>query len=110
MIAELQMLLPEFSGSASHTCCFLHIVNLVAKLLIHQFDAKKMMVEGDHELADLWRELEDKEVTFQDGVVGADDNKAVEEFDNDEGWVDEMENMTDLEKDKLEKSIWPVND
>ena len=44
-------------------------------------------------------------MTFQDGVVGADDNKAVEEFDNDEGWVDEMENMTDLEKDKLEKSI-----
>jgi len=105
MIAELEMLLPEFAGSASHTCCFLHIVNLVAKSLIHQFNVKKMTVEGDHELADLQRELEDEEANFQGEVAGMDDNEAVEEVNNDEGWVDETEDMTDLEKDELEKSV-----
>ena len=53
MIEELQECIPEFAGSASHTHCFLHIVNLIAKSLLRQFDAQKMTVEGDHELAEL---------------------------------------------------------
>ena len=53
MIEELQECIPEFAGSESHTRCFLHIVNLIAKLLLCQFDAQKMTVEGDHELAEL---------------------------------------------------------
>ena len=106
MIEELQELIPGFAGSASHTCCFLHIVNLIAKLLIHQFDAKKMTGEGDHKLAELQRELEEEEVACQDRVpVGAGDDEAEEEADNDDRWVDEMEDMTDKEKEELEKSI-----
>ena len=105
MIEELQVCVPEFAGSVSHTCCFLHIVNLIAKLLLRQFDAKKMMVEGDRELAELRRELADEEATFQGRMVGADDDEAVEEVDNDEGWVDEMDNLTDKEKEDLERSI-----
>ena len=116
MIEELQELIPEFAGSASHTCCFLHIVNLIAKSLIRQFDAKKTG-EGDHELADLQKELEEEEATCQDRVpVDESDDEAEEEVDNkvdkkvdnDEGWVDEMEDMTDEEKEELEKSIRPV--
>ncbi|KAG1841472.1 hypothetical protein C8R48DRAFT_620147 [Suillus tomentosus] len=34
MICELSSKLPEFSRAATHTRCFLHTVNLVAKLLI----------------------------------------------------------------------------
>lgn len=41
MIDELHVHIPEFAGSPSHTRCFLHIINLVAKSLIHQFDVKK---------------------------------------------------------------------
>ena len=108
MIEELQELIPEFAGSASHTCCFLHIINLIAKLLIRQFNAKKTS-KGDHKLADLQKELEEEEATCQDRVpVDESDDEAKEEVDNDEGWVDEMENMTDEEKEELEKSIRPV--
>ena len=47
MIQELEILTPEFAGFASHTQCFLHIVNLVAKSLLRQFDAKKATVKRD---------------------------------------------------------------
>ncbi|KAF8546591.1 hypothetical protein OG21DRAFT_1373998, partial [Imleria badia] len=38
MIKALSKMVPTFRGAASHTRCFLHIVNLVAKSLIRQFD------------------------------------------------------------------------
>ncbi|KAG2737548.1 hypothetical protein P692DRAFT_201670425, partial [Suillus brevipes Sb2] len=38
MVAELAELVPHFSGPSSRTRCFLHIVNLVAKSLIREFD------------------------------------------------------------------------
>jgi hypothetical protein len=38
MIDELKNLLTEFSGAASWTHCFAHIINLVAKTVIQQFD------------------------------------------------------------------------
>ena len=101
MIEELQEIVPEFAGSASHTRCFLHIVNLIAKSLIRQFDAGKMTAKGDHKLAELRRELEE-EANYQGS---ADSDEAEKEVDNDEGWVDEMENMTDEEKTELEMSI-----
>ncbi|KAF9226859.1 hypothetical protein BS17DRAFT_660413, partial [Gyrodon lividus] len=38
MIHELLTLVLTFGGSASHTQCFLHMVNLIVKMLICQFD------------------------------------------------------------------------
>ncbi|KAG1782402.1 hypothetical protein EV702DRAFT_925011, partial [Suillus placidus] len=38
MVDKLAMLVPEFAGEVSHTRCFLHTVNLVAKSLIREFD------------------------------------------------------------------------
>ncbi|RDX45346.1 hypothetical protein K466DRAFT_443634, partial [Polyporus arcularius HHB13444] len=38
MIEELSQLLPEFQGDFSRTRCFLHILNLVAKAMLKQFD------------------------------------------------------------------------
>ncbi|KAG1852960.1 hypothetical protein C8R48DRAFT_563910, partial [Suillus tomentosus] len=38
MIDELSTALPNFGGKASHTRCFLHTVNLVAKSLLHEFE------------------------------------------------------------------------
>lgn len=118
MIEELQELIPEFAGSASHTRCFLHIVNLVAKSLIRQLDAKKTVV-GDHELAELQKELDEEELIRQSETVDANDDEMPEEDenddemlekkdDNDEGWVDETEDMSNEEKNELEKSIRPV--
>ncbi|KAG2056065.1 hypothetical protein BDR06DRAFT_881182, partial [Suillus hirtellus] len=41
MICELSGKVLEFSGPTTHTRCFLHTVNLVAKSLIQEFDVKK---------------------------------------------------------------------
>ncbi|KAG2030876.1 hypothetical protein BDR03DRAFT_819033, partial [Suillus americanus] len=38
MVAELAELVLHFSGLTSRTRCFLHIVNLIAKSLIREFD------------------------------------------------------------------------
>ncbi|KAG1791479.1 hypothetical protein EV424DRAFT_1273999, partial [Suillus variegatus] len=38
MIRELSGKVLEFSGPTTHTRCFLHTVNLVAKLLIREFN------------------------------------------------------------------------
>ncbi|KAG1843067.1 hypothetical protein C8R48DRAFT_557081, partial [Suillus tomentosus] len=38
MVENLAAEVPAFGGAASHTRCFLHMVNLVAKSLIHEFD------------------------------------------------------------------------
>jgi hypothetical protein len=51
IIQELEMLTPTFAGFASHTCCFLGVVNLIAKSLICQFDAK-MMIESNAKLTE----------------------------------------------------------
>ncbi|KAG2139887.1 hypothetical protein BD769DRAFT_1310192, partial [Suillus cothurnatus] len=38
MITELADMVGHFGGKTARTCCFLHIVNLVAKSLLKQFD------------------------------------------------------------------------
>jgi len=46
MVDELVDMLLNFSGQANHCCCFLHIVNLVAKTLLKQFDVQKKDTES----------------------------------------------------------------
>ena len=41
MIEELEDRIEEFAGSINHTRCFLHILNLVVKSVIRQFDLPK---------------------------------------------------------------------
>ncbi|RDX45199.1 hypothetical protein OH76DRAFT_1302563, partial [Lentinus brumalis] len=41
MVDHMGVLLPGFEGQFHRTRCFAHIVNLVAKSLLRQFDAKK---------------------------------------------------------------------
>ena len=103
MIQELETLTPEFAGFASHTQCFLHIVNLVAKSMLRQFDAKKVTIKRDSEMAALADELAEEEA-IADEIEDNDDN----EVDNVDGWVDEMNSRTDDERIKLEDSMRPV--
>ncbi len=49
MIDELASCIPSFSGQAHHVCCFVHIVNLVAKSLLKQFDAPRSGSDNDAE-------------------------------------------------------------
>lgn len=120
MVDELADLLPNFGGRASHTRCFLHTVNLIAKSLLREFDVTKKNaaaaldnVPGDdddgivNELADLSadseRDLEESHVVGEYNV-GEDDDL----LDNEEGWVDEVALLPQDEQIELQRNIRPV--
>ena len=101
MIEELHTLVTEFAGSASHTCCFLHIISLIAKSLIQQFDAKKKTAEADSELAEMGKELNEDERLLDEVVhddkdkdkgEGEGEGERIEEGLTDK-WIDETEGL-----------------
>jgi hypothetical protein len=55
MINELANLLDDFPGSANQTRCFTHVLNLVIKSIIRQFDLPK--AQGDKILDEAANEL-----------------------------------------------------
>ena len=80
MIAELANLIDDFPGPANQTRCFTHVLNLVVKSILHQFDlhnsksgeksddrAKELLsLAGNIEVEEFDSELRDGE----DGVAG----------------------------------------
>jgi len=100
MVDKLSELVSEFAGDASHTRCFLHIVNLIAKSLISQFDRKKGSKEVDNEVEALQWELIEETLPDEAGVKV--------EADNDEGSVDELDELTETEQLAIERSVRPV--
>jgi hypothetical protein len=126
MISELAEILPDFS-QVNHMRCFLHIVNLCAKLIIKQFDVPKQ--KDDEHLDEAVRELQgddndkiqnlagDQDLEEQQTHEGISQRKTngqgAEEEDEDddddiEGWIDEMELLSPAEHAGLEESIRPV--
>ena len=103
MIQELKTLTLEFSGFASHTQCFLHIMNLVAKSMLHQFDTKKVTIKRDSEMVALADELAE-EKAIVDEIEDNDDN----EVDHEDGWIDDMNSWTKDERIKLKDLMQPV--
>lgn len=118
MIAELAKILPNFS-EVGHTWCFLHIVNLVAKLVIRQFDIQKKqdnehLDEAEQELHNLAGDvdLENKqaeEVMQQCQLSGEIDVGDKDKCDDDiKGWIDKMMLLSPSECERVEADIWPV--
>jgi hypothetical protein len=110
MIEELGVLLDDFPGAANQTRCFLHILNLVVKSIIKQFDLPKAVSnapaapldEASMELLELAGDLILEEKQSRD--EGEDD----EDDDNEEGWVDERKSMPEWEREELDESVQPV--
>ena len=107
MIEELADLLDDFPGETNRTRCFTHVINLVAKSIIKQFDVPKTQA-GDvldgaaKELAALNVCLDIEELTSRE----ADQNDIDE--DNIEGWHDTRQDLSDEEREILDKSLQPV--
>ena len=110
MVTELAYLLDDFPGSANQTRCFAHVLNLVVKSIISQFDLPKNkngkdLKEATKELLSLADNIEvEEEVSSRDG----EDGEAGED-DNIEGWVDEHTLMDEEELEELEESVEPVH-
>ena len=115
MIDELDDLLPAFS-KVNHTCCFLHVNNLVARTLVRQFNVPNApkripgdaVDDPDHELRQLagdinFEDQQTREALLDDAVAGE-----ISADDNTEGWVDEMAALSQAECEVLQNSLRPV--
>jgi hypothetical protein len=115
MVTELANLLDNFPGPRNQTRCFLHILNLVVKSIIRQFDLPKSKKTSDNEDEDnptldaatveLLNLAADIDLEEQITVSAGDDEVA---NDDDEGWVDEHKEMTEDELQELAASVQPV--
>lgn len=107
MINELSRLVPKFPGATNQTRCFLHVLNLVVKSVIKQFDLPEMqednILDDAHQaLLELAEDLEHEELQSQKNGDSDEDD------DSTEGWINERELMTEREKKELDKSIGPM--
>ena len=104
MINHLAILLKAFPGLANHTCCFTHILNLVTKCILKQFDAPKKQKSDDDDMDE--EDATDLQVAL-DELEDELENDGIDEDDN--NWEYDMHiEMTEDEIEKLEKAVKPV--
>jgi hypothetical protein len=110
MIRHLGQLIDEFKGRESQTQCFAHILNLIAKSIIRQFDVPRAQVNKvfDEATAALMELAGDIDVEEQDAAERGDDRDDDEEDENTEGWADERDTMTEEQLTELDESVHPV--
>jgi len=89
-----------------------HVLNLIARSLLKQFDVTKKpelddeLNEEEAELLNLATDLEAEKLTMTQESNG--DNGEIQEDDSAEGWVDEVAALTPEERTMLEDDIRPV--
>lgn len=118
MIEHLSTLIEYFPGAANQTRCFAHILNLVVKSVLSQFDTPKKVAGGDSRdlenasdaLAALAQELEGTETQADDGSEEGDDEDEMGGTDDgdDDSLGDERDGMSEAEVEELEASLVPV--
>lgn len=106
MTDELSVLLEEFPGSDNRTRCFNHVLNLVAKSVLKQFDLPKgrALDAAGETLAQLSNELE----VEMEGKLSGGDSSDDDEDDNNEGLTDIRDEMPGEEVTRLDASLQPV--
>lgn len=112
MIEELADLLDDFPGEANRTRCFTHILNLVAKSIIKQFDVPKahadeVLDDAAKELAALAVDLDIEERISHEDPSGDGEDDA-DEDDNVDGWTDVRDELSSEEREVLDESLQPV--
>jgi hypothetical protein len=80
MVTRLSQILPAFGGERSHVRCFLHVVNLIAKAIMRQFDTSK----GRPELEE---DNEGREEEHESGNEDENEDNDDEDNDNDDNDV-----------------------
>ena len=108
MVNELKNHLDIFPGASNRTHCFNHIVNLIAKSVIRQFDTPK--VKGNEAFDDVLQELMvSAEDLDREGLDGESCISEVGSEDDDmDGLVDDREDMSETEQMELDDNIQPI--
>jgi hypothetical protein len=102
MIEELTNLLDDFPGPANQTRCFTHVLNLVVKSVIRQFDSPDS--KNDKRLNEAANEM----LSFASNIEFEVEEGEDCEDDNVEGWIDERSLMTEEELEKLDECVEPL--
>jgi hypothetical protein len=106
MIDKLESRLMDFPGASNRARCFTHILNLVVKSIMHQFDVRSYVTDDERcdELAgDV--DLDETELEGEQEDYCEDEP---ENPDNADGWIDERDDMEDKNIEDLEDKIQPV--
>ena len=108
MIDELAVLLEDFPGAPNRTRCFTHILNLVAKSVLKQFDLPKAkageaLTAAAQALSTLAGDIETEETE-----MGRDMAQDGDEDDDEDGLADVRDGMSDEEISELDESLQPV--
>jgi hypothetical protein len=111
MIEKLERRLIDFPGASNRARCFTHILNLVVKSIMHQFDVSSAR-PGPSGVTDERRE----ELMRLAGDIDAEDQELEEEDyeddpeepDNSDGWIDEREEMAEEDVDELDDNVQPI--
>ena len=122
MIEHMVVLIESFPGAANQTRCFAHILNLVAKSVLRQFEgpkgkSKKVIDDAAKELAAIFDEIDDDaESGNNDAESGNNDadHSDVDDVDDDavdddeDGLQDGRDEMSEEELTSLEESVKPI--
>lgn len=106
---ELQKLLPSWGGSSSRVWCFLHILNLISKIILGQFDAEEDKEDATVAAAEeALKELMDGLDLQGDDADGMDEEgDGIDEHMVDQ-WIEERLDLTEAEREALKESMAPV--
>ena len=108
MIDALAEIVVAFPGAANRTRCFTHILNLVVKVILRQFDVPKANADealdvASQALVDLAGDIEMEEAVMDERT----DDEA-EDGDGEEGQIDPRNGMSQDERDELDTAVRPV--
>jgi len=110
MIDRLGDHIVSFPRSTNRAQCFNHVIALIAKSLICQFDVLKGQADAalnkaERELIDLAEgiDIEDEMMQGEWEIPGDDDDE-----ENGDGWVDEVAALLIADREELEANVRPI--
>jgi hypothetical protein len=111
MIDKIPNLIESFPGDENQARCFNHVIVLVAKSSIRQFDVPKgqadaALDEAERELKELAEGIDIEDEKTRSEWEGTD--KEEDEVDNVDGWVDKVARLSVADCEELEENIRPV--
>ena len=113
MFDQLELLIDNFPGPANQTRCFLHILSIMAKSIIKQFDILKTKNGPSNMVTDAVALALAK---IAEGL----DNEEREEYKNQEqnddeaddqpldAWMEVQDGLTEQEREDINLRVWPV--
>lgn len=109
MIDALVSLIARFPGQRNRVRCFAHIINLVVKIILRQFDSRvKKTKAGSTELDSLTQRLEEALDIDEMDPENEDDDPGAQEDDDSNDGIEEVEGAVQDSIDNMEFESRPV--